>query len=476
MCFVFAVSCTDENTSTSGNKKEYNEANVEWYPGGENVTVFSASTLAYQQSMPFIDADPELFKSFMRGERIFEKSFVATTGMGYSGLGPAYMRKSCLACHPSYGGHGQRVDKYDASDSRNSYVVFVFDKEGNPVHEFADGMVQTRAVAPFKPTVSEDGITILWKEWTDEYGNKYADGETYSLIYPEVSIAQSAIHPGLNVNMSECTATIASSIGLYGTGLLEAVSDDDIRKEEATQKARGYAVGHIGGESNGHVGRFNFSGGTVALEANSLWEVTSVTHTDFLEYVSEAYATYSSKDSEVQAAMGMSENEVFDYLTKTQTHEMDDDDYASLILWHRGLAVPAARNLDNPEVQRGKKLFEEAGCTACHRPSWTTSSDYKPLPQLRNQKIYPYTDLLVHNLNTADDKAGYAKTCRTTPLWGKGLMPTVSGHSDRWHDLRARNYEEALLGHEGEGKYSKNKFREMSKEDREALIKFLEAI
>jgi CxxC motif-containing protein (DUF1111 family) len=55
-------------------------------------------------------------------------------------------------------------------------------------------------------------------------------------------------------------------------------------------------------------------------------------------------------------------------------------------------------------------------------------------------------------------------------------MKVVSGHTDKLHDLRARNYEEAILWHGGEAQQGKEKFRKMSKEDREALIKFLEAI
>jgi CxxC motif-containing protein (DUF1111 family) len=44
------------------------------------------------------------------------------------------------------------------------------------------------------------------------------------------------------------------------------------------------------------------------------------------------------------------------------------------------------------------------------------------------------------------------------------------------HDLRARNYEEAILWHGGEAKSAKEKFRTMTKADRQALVRFLEAI
>ncbi len=52
--------------------------------------------------------------------------------------------------------------------------------------------------------------------------------------------------------------------------------------------------------------------------------------------------------------------------------EMTDDQYHSFIVWHRGIAVPRARNLNNPSVQRGKELFMSMGCTNCHKQSWTT--------------------------------------------------------------------------------------------------------
>ncbi|MDR2843595.1 MAG: hypothetical protein LBV57_02990, partial [Candidatus Symbiothrix sp.] len=105
LCLVFAVSCVDEKGGSGeveipdmpSNRPSYSAENAEWYPGGKNGTVFNANSMAYQQAMPFIDANAELYRAFMRGEHIFEKSFVSTDGQGYSGLGPVYIRKSCIA-------------------------------------------------------------------------------------------------------------------------------------------------------------------------------------------------------------------------------------------------------------------------------------------------------------------------------------------------------------------------------------------
>ncbi|MDR1882856.1 MAG: c-type cytochrome, partial [Prevotella sp.] len=162
--------------------------------------------------------------------------------------------------------------------------------------------------------------------------------------------------------------------------------------------------------------------------------------------------------------------------------EMEDQDYIDFMVWHRGLAVPAARNLDDPVVQQGKKKFYENGCVTCHRPSWTTGDDNytgdpmvkDKLPKYPHQKIWPYSDLLQHKLDMVNDiRTGW---CRTTPLWGRGLSAQCTGASEHLHDMRARNYIEAIMWHGGDAKQAKEKFRNMSKEDRDALVKFLESI
>ena len=62
---------------------------------------------------------------------------------------------------------------------------------------------------------------------------------------------------------------------------------------------------------------------------------------------------------------------------------------------------------------------------------------------------------------------------RTTPLWGVGLQKKVNGHTYFLHDGRARNFVEAIMWHGGEGEASKNKFKNMSKKERDQLIQFL---
>ncbi|GHT09789.1 thiol oxidoreductase [Bacteroidia bacterium] len=498
--------CNNDPAAPVTNPQDLSE---EYYAGGKAGTAFVASSFAYKQPMPCVDEDAALYKQFMRGERLADKSFVSNPDMGYSGLGPAYIRKSCIACHPSYGGRSQRISgKYDSNNSRNGYLLMIYDPASPTLalaSTFFTGMTQTRAVAPFKAPIDENGINIEWLPYIDEHGNKYEDGTPYSadypyagtLQYPQVTVEQSAIlFP--DFDMSVHKASIEATIGIYGTGLLDAISDEDLRAEHAAQQARGYCAGVIGGDIDEtglnpyfpgvHPGRFTYLCTRATLDngpgANALWNITNVTRPDRqYHYITAKYASLSSQDPDIQAALGLDADSIYNYLmSKKLPAEMTTEDYDAFMVWHRGLAVPAARNLDDPKVQRGRTLFhnesaiasERLGCIACHRPSWTTRANYTPLPAISNQKIYPYTDLLRHDLDMVEP--GRVKVCRTTPLWGKGLSNIVSGNTDKLHDLRARNFEEAILWHGGESKEGKEKFRALSKEDREALIKFLEAI
>lgn len=68
--------------------------------------------------------------------------------------------------------------------------------------------------------------------------------------------------------------------------------------------------------------------------------------------------------------------------------EMTDDQYHSFIVWHRGIAVPRARDLNDSQVQRGKELFFSMGCTNCHKASWTTGhKQLRTFQDYRRQEI-----------------------------------------------------------------------------------------
>ena len=103
--------------------------------------------------------------------------------------------------------------------------------------------------------------------------------------------------------------------------------------------------------------------------------------------------------------------------------------------------MPARRNPDDPEVLKGKELFHQSGCAACHRPNFLTG-EAADQPQ-SHQLIWPYTDMLLHDMGDglADNRPegeATASEWRTAPLWGIGLTETVNGHTLFLHDGRAR--------------------------------------
>jgi CxxC motif-containing protein (DUF1111 family) len=490
LAFCFAITGCDENNGSGQLPEE--ELPEEYYAGGQLGTAFNATAYAYEQPTPVVDASPEFLLGFKRGEDLFEHEFTSNTDGVRRGLGPVSVRSSCITCHPGYG-HGKRMEQYRSKDFGNGYLLVVTDANDNYVSQLT-GMPQTQAVYPYLPPIDETGIHIEWKNYTDEYGNVFPDGETYSLIYPDVSIDRSAF----NVPMPDFyKVRLEATIGIYGTGLVDAIPDDSIIAQYNYEKGLGFVLNDAKYQrenfipevdGTAHPGRYTYGLTRGTLQngpgANAIWNITNVTRSDRrYHYITTAYATAMSQNEAIQTKLEKTEQEIYDDLmSRNLPVEMSDEDYIDFMVWHRGLAVPAVRNPNDPMVKQGKETFSEIGCTACHRPSWTTGADdYSGDPMVRGklprypyQKIWPYSDFLQHRLEMENDiRTGW---CRTTPLWGRGLSEKCTGASDHLHDMRARNYNEAILWHGGDAKFAKEKYRALPKKEREALIKFLEAI
>ena len=157
--------------------------------------------------------------------------------------------------------------------------------------------------------------------------------------------------------------------------------------------------------------------------------------------------------------------------------ELSDEVLEAVTFYVQTLAVPARRDLDDPVVQRGEQLFEMAGCTGCHIPTLQTGV-LPDVPAVSNQTIYPYTDLLLHDMGPglADNRPDFladGSEWRTPPLWGIGLIKTVNGHTNLLHDGRARGILEAILWHGGEADVSREAVQQMSTSERDALVAFV---
>ena len=509
----------------------------EWYYTGGKLATTSLNTFnCFEQ--PTAVVDEKYGDAFKRGEAFFEKPFMTNNEGVRKGLGPVYIRKSCMHCHPGYG-HGQRpvAGTYETNFIGNGTLLVVYTPDDDQYVPWLSGMPQFYGVAPFKAPVDASKVTIEWKNYTDEWGNKFPDGETYELQYPVVKMPQDAVYAinrGYKIP-KPYDVKIESTIGIFGTCLLDAITAEDLKAEYAKKEKDGfmpvnpaifkngewvkqYSNNRATDNGNGKKYPLKFtyalSRGPLqdAAGVNALWNITNVTRSNRrYHYLDGAgtYAKYSSEDPEVQAGFdeyikaldpemkhpewhnGEMKDRIYSYLTsKDLPIEMTDEEYTDFMVWHRGLAVPAARNVNDPEMLRGKKIFEEIGCTYCHRPSWTTGEDNiedpnsffdnnSRIPRYPHQKIWPYTDMMQHRRAMENDvRTGW---CRTTPLWARGLHQKCTGAttSDRLHDCRARNAMEAIMWHgnkNSDARHSTEKFRALSKADRDAVIKFIDSI
>ena len=194
---LLTTACRDENNGgydpeQSGSSTISEE---EVYAGGKLGTTFNSSASAYEDPTPAVE-EAGLTDKFKYGEYFFERTYTQNSAP-FNGLGPLYVRSACINCHPGYG-HGKRMERYRADEWGNGYLLVIYDKTTSQYITSLTGMPQTKAVEPFKTPLDEEQIEIKWIKYTDEWGNKFDDGETYDLIYPEVYIPESAfyIKPG----------------------------------------------------------------------------------------------------------------------------------------------------------------------------------------------------------------------------------------------------------------------------------------
>ncbi len=397
---------------------------------------------------------------FSFGNKLFNTNWVEAPASvkTLDGLGPLFNRVSCSGCHFK-DGRG-RAPK-DASEPFTSMLLRVSLPGENPVggplpHPVYGDQIQDHGIQGVPP----EGTPQVRYE---EIPGAYADGTPYSLRMPHYSVGGLQYGPlGENILLSPRVAS-----GMIGLGLLEAIPEAQIEAWAKAQPAevRGHPNHVWSIEKNARVlGRFGWKANAPSIR--------------------EQVANAAHGDLGLTTSLHPKQN-----CTPTQTHclkapqggtedapEINAMQLEKLVFYSQSLAVPARREVEDPQAQRGEALFSRLGCAACHKP--TAQTGEHPVAAVANQTIHPYTDLLLHDMGEAlaDHRPDFEATgreWRTPPLWGLGLVPVVNHHTNYLHDGRARNIEEAILWHGGQGEAAKAAFVRLSKEEREALLKFL---
>lgn len=422
---------------------------------GGTTTVYLAGATAFSRPAPNLTA--EQLSRHLKGDLVFETNYVSGISPVAGGLGPVFNNNSCVSCHVS----DSRAPF--PSDLRSPGGLFLkisipgTDEHGGPLSASGFGVqLQHQAVYGFQP---EALISVVFEETTVEL----ADGSVISLRKPVFSVEE----PYMPLPAGMLTSP-RIGMPVFGLGLLEAISEADIRANEDAGDADGDSVS----------GRANYvwdpASGRMALGRFG-WKANNPSVLVQLAGAFNQDMGLTNPVMPVENSHGQSNSD-----TASVSPEVSMTDLADATFYCLTLGVPAARNTTDPLMIEGRKIFVRIGCDKCHIPSFTTG-EYPDIPQLAHQKIYPYTDMLLHDMGEglADNRPDFAASGRewkTRPLWGIGLTGITSGHNTFLHDGRARSLTEAILWHGGEAAPSQREFKKLSAADRSALLKFIESL
>lgn len=406
-----------------------------------------------------------LRRYFQTGNSFFKGAWVTAPSSTplRDGLGPIFNATSCTACH-FLDGRGRGLPETDGPTDISLLFRLRQIKENGEVieHEKYGGQFQPHSIEGVK------GEGEVFVKFETIIGS-FADGETYELKKPNY------IFRKLSQGKLGDNTIISPRVGpqMIGLGLLENIKEENILEKADPEDRDGDGIsGRVNRvfsivEQREVLGRFGWKAGKPSLlEQNAAAFVGDIGITSYLFPKEEC--TYMQLDCEEKKT----KSDISKHLLNRVT------EYTQL------LSVPVRRNFDDPRVKSGQKIFNQISCQACHTPSYTTGNQSK-FKVLNNQKIYPYTDMLLHDMGDAlaDDIREYkneaqatTREWRTPPLWGLGLIKKINGHTRFLHDGRARNLKEAILWHGGEAQKAKEKFLKLKKSDREDLIKFLRSL
>ncbi len=417
---------------------------------------------------------------FFIGNGFFKRSWVtapASTGSA-DGLGPLFNARSCQGCHLKDGrGHPPSGPDEPAVSMflRLSVPAAMPDQAealaGHRINVVAEPTYGTQLQNLAVPGLAAEGRMVI------DYRPlpvALAGGERVLLRQPAYRIADLGYGPLAPGTM--LSPRVAPP--MLGLGLLEAIDEADILALADPDDADGDSVS---GRPNRvwsleqdrvMLGRFGWKAGTPTVMQQSSEAMAGDIG------ISNPLAPFPHGDctkAEVACVQAPTGEE-----PGTGEPEAAAEVMTKILFYARNLALPVRRDIADPTVLQGKRLFYESGCIACHRPKFITRKNAAE-PAQSFQLIWPYSDLLLHDMGEglADGRpegVANGREWRTPPLWGIGLTETVNGHSFFLHDGRARDLTEAILWHGGEAQAARDRFAAMAAEDRTALLTFLRSL
>jgi CxxC motif-containing protein (DUF1111 family) len=432
---------------------DFPEENIDPRLSGGAATTFLSNSQAFGEMITGLSAYDQVVHE--RGDGLFEQTFVSSPAPHFQGLGTLFNNVSCISCHHN-DGKGTPTMGTVQSSLLTRISIPGTDANGGPLAAAGFGTQLQDKSNNGPPEVS---IQISY----EEIPFTFSDGEEASLRKPTYTIASSYIPLP-----AQYMTSVRLAPPVFGLGLLELIPESSIIANADPDDKNGDG---ISGKANyvydpftkkTELGRFGLKANTPSIQI----QVSSAFQEDMgvTNYIFPRESSY-----------GQVQYKEFDYGT-----DINDTTLNDVIFYIRTLSVPARRDITDSVALRGEKIFSQIKCNSCHLPTLQTGVDVR-LPTLSNQRIHPYTDLLLHDMGPglADNRPDYLATgneWRTAPLWGVGLFPKTNGKAYYLHDGRARTLTEAILWHGGEAQASRDNFVSLSKSERDALVKFLSSL
>lgn len=402
---------------------------------------------------------------FLIGDGMFRRLWTTAPSSTRSsdGLGPLYNERSCQRCHRK-DGRGRPPDGDGDRDANLVLRLRHADGGGDPVY---GAQLQDRAVPG---EAAEGRVRVSFTE----VEAALAGGESVTLRRPRYGVA------GLAAGPLDPGTALSPRVAppMIGAGLLEAVPEADILARADPGDADGDGISGrarwLAAADGGApvLGRFGWKAGAPTVRAQAA--------SAFLEDIGIGTPDLPRAAGGCTEAQRSCLARPGGDAPRGDGVEIGEEAFGRLVFYARNLAVPARRGAGDPEVLRGKELFHGAGCAACHAPAFVTHR-LPGSPERSFQLVWPYTDLLLHDMGEGLADGGPAgdplrREWRTPPLWGIGLTEAVSGHFRLLHDGRADGLLEAVLWHGGEAAAARDAVAAMAPAERAALLAFLRSL
>ncbi len=451
-------------------------------PGGQATSRKSFDTTkAFSNSSGNMSFAKEL--DFKVGNGVFKKTWVSAPSSteASDGLGPLFNARSCQGCHLKDGRGRPPLANWPDDEAISLFLRLSIPPQTEAQKaELAAHKINVVAEPTYGTQLQN--LSIQGHEAEGKMHIDYEDapvtlagGEVVHLRKPTYSIDHLGYGP-LHPNTMLSPRVAPQMIGL---GLLEAVPEEQIVAFADPDDKNGDGISgrpnRVWSDEAGGVtlGRFGWKAGA----ANIRQQTAGAFAGDL--GISNPLAPQPAGDCTKNQphCMGAPNGNTARYDDLEAGKTMFD----LVAFYSRNLAVPPRRGAGGADMLAGKKLFYGIGCTSCHRPKLVTGPAAPDEPHLANQLIWPYTDMLLHDMGEglADHRpegVANGREWRTAPLWGIGLTQTVSDHDLLLHDGRARGVAEAILWHAGEAQKARDAFASLSKDERDKLIAFVNSL